>query len=141
MTQGRTATFTFSYTVENPQLLTIILCGYRSTTPDWIVSKTGLHTSVILQKYTARAQRGVDSTNQIGFSLLNVQLSDAGNIGCQMIYNGNALYSQLFRLKIYGKVFYFIIPFSLALPGSIFRCVLCSSRLFSASFLLRAFEI
>eukprot|EP00794_Sanderia_malayensis_P018350 gene18350-20195_t len=101
-TAGQDATFTFGFQLENTADLKFIFCGYRgASTSDNIISKAGLTQSTITTKFRDRAQRGIDTTTQIGFKLLKVQLSDAGEFGCDMTYGTDQVFSNRFVLKIY----------------------------------------
>eukprot|EP00794_Sanderia_malayensis_P011432 gene11432-12625_t len=101
-TAGQDATFTFGYQVEALGSLQNIFCGYRGASPSTnIIAKVGTQPSAITSNFRNRAQKGIDTTTQIGFKLLKVQLNDAGEFGCDMTYANNQIFSNYFVLKIY----------------------------------------
>lgn len=101
VTEKKAKTFEFNYQVESKGSQQGLDCGYRGITPVWMISKKANNGAIVNTKFQGKVSVSVDTSNRIGLTLKNAKLSDAGSIGCQLIYDGSAIYSKVYKLKIY----------------------------------------
>lgn len=96
-------TFEWNYNLGQNALQYSFQCGYRGTTPNWVIIKVGNAAPTVQQNFQSRAEVTNTVGNTIGFRLRNCQFADAGNVGCQMVIAGQTYFSNYYRFQIYER--------------------------------------
>ena len=99
-----TITFQWDYDLGKNAVQYSLQCGYRRTTPSWVITKVGNAAPTLVRNFRAWAEvANTVGNTTIGFKLKKCEFGDTGNMGCQMVIAGHKIYSKIYRFKIYGE--------------------------------------